>query len=70
MKKIALLLILLVCVSVVVGGCGVNDTHGDRLTRYQRINENYARQFVDDWDTFWLYDHNSHLSEWYPRVAY
>ncbi|MFW6133484.1 MAG: hypothetical protein ACOC8F_06265 [Planctomycetota bacterium] len=70
MKKIALLLILTVCVSVCLTGCGVNDTHSERWKRYQRINEDYAQQAVDDWDHLWLYDRSSRLSEWYPRVAY
>ncbi len=72
MKKITVLLVLAMCVSVFVMGCGpgVNDTARERQVRYERINENNRRQFVDDWDYLWLYERNSMLSQWYPRVAW
>ena len=69
MKKMLLLLAVLVCVTALMSGCGTVDSYNDRVHRYEQINDLQARQFVDDWDYFWLYDRNSYLSEYQPHVG-
>ncbi len=68
MKK--LLIVLVVLSGVLLGGCGLTGgTYNERLRRDQQINDFQARQLVDDWDYFWLYERNSHLTEYHPRVG-
>ena len=44
---------------------GVADTKAERQQRIKDVRNIGWRQFVDDWDTFWLQDRGSRLSE-YP----
>jgi len=70
MKKIAVLLLLCVCLGSVLAGCsGMVDGPGDRWRRHSQITDDHARQFVDDWDYLMLYDHNSRLSEYHTRIG-
>jgi len=70
MKKILLLLAVLVCVTTLMSGCeGMADSYSDRMRRYKHIDDLQTRMLVDDWDYFWLYERNTYLSEWYPRVG-
>ena len=63
------LLMLLVVWALTVGGCGMVDTYRQRENRYLNITGFQARQAVDDWDYFWLYDRPSRLTEWHLREA-
>jgi len=70
MKKILLLLAVLVCITTLMSGCeGMADSYSDRMRRYKHIDDLQTRMLVDDWDYFWLYERNTYLSEWYPRVG-
>ncbi|MHC4981678.1 MAG: hypothetical protein ACYTF6_00730 [Planctomycetota bacterium] len=72
MKKALLLLVVAAFIMSFVSGCqghGVVDTYQDRMLRYRQINDLQARMLVDDWDYLWLYERNTFLSEWYPRVG-
>jgi hypothetical protein len=44
---------------------GVADTSAERQQRIQGVRNIGWRQFVDDWDAFWLQDKDTRLSE-YP----
>jgi hypothetical protein len=44
---------------------GVADTKAERQQRIKDVRSNQWRQFVDDWDAFWLQDKGTRLSE-YP----
>jgi hypothetical protein len=58
---------------VFAGGChstqgkvvGVADTKAERQNRIKEVRNTGWREFVDDWDTFWLQDKSATLSE-YP----
>jgi outer membrane protein assembly factor BamE (lipoprotein component of BamABCDE complex) len=70
MKKALFLLAVMIFVTTLLSGCsGVGDSYSDRLRRGKHINDLQTRMLVDDWDYFWLYEHNTYLSEWYPRVG-
>jgi len=43
----------------------VADTNAERQQRIKDVRNIEWRQFVDDWDVFWLQDKDSRLSE-YP----
>jgi len=70
MKKTLLLLAALVLMTSLMSGCGVINSYDERVHRYQQINDLQARMLVDDWDYFWLYERNTYLCEWYPRVGW
>ena len=44
---------------------GVTDTNSERQQRLKDAHNIGWRQFVDDWDAFWLQDRGTRLSE-YP----
>jgi hypothetical protein len=44
---------------------GVADTKAERQNRIKEVRNIGWRQFVDDWDAFWLQDKDARLSE-YP----
>jgi hypothetical protein len=50
-------------------GCpGLVDTPHERALRYALITDINCKEAVDDWDFFWLYDRQSDMSYWNPRV--
>jgi hypothetical protein len=67
MMKTAILLVLLLAVTLT--GCTVMESPADRGRRYANITEMNLRMMGDDWDTIWLYDHNSRLSRWHPYLG-
>ncbi len=61
MKKLLIAMILL---SSMLVGCTTSETafqHGQRLQLQADIQ---ARQMVEDFDMFWLFDHSSRLTAW------
>lgn len=70
MKQATLLLILFCCAFLL--GCqqaGMVSDETDRDRRIANINDTDDRQFVDDWDEFWLQDANLKLTEWQIYVG-
>lgn len=67
MKSLFVLIVL--CVAVWLGGCGpgLADTEHQRKLRHKHIADVGSRQFVDDWDHFWLMDRPSRLTYWHVR---
>lgn len=67
MKKF--LLILLLVIGPVLAGCsrnsGLVESSDERNQRLAAVSDIHERQLVDDWDEFWLYDENLHLSDWH-----
>jgi hypothetical protein len=68
MMKTAILLVLILAVTLT--GCTVMETPAQRCRRYGNVSELYLRMVGDDWDSIWLYDHNSRLSQWHPYVGF
>lgn len=62
------LLILAALASLLIPVCGCGDgvayTRRERENRYRQIIDNDFRQMTDDFDSFWLMDQKSHLSQW------
>jgi hypothetical protein len=46
----------------------VTDTKSERWARYNLIRDIEDRQFQDDFDTIFLLDRNSYLSQWHAGV--
>ncbi len=70
MKKIAVLLLLSMCLGTVLAGCsGTIDSAADRSRRYWEVTKLQSRQFNDDLDYLLLYERNSRLSEYHARVG-
>ena len=65
----ALLLTLVVMVGAFLSGCGLVDTHKQRMDRYGAIVSYQSRMAVDDWDYLWLMERPTYLSYWYVRYA-
>ena len=68
MKKLLIVLVLLLG-GAMIGCDGMIQTSRERQLRNKQIRDVQYRQLVDDWDTLWLYEHNSRLTEWHPRVG-
>lgn len=54
-----------------ISGCGSGMAYSgaERHDRFERIAERDCKQFVDDWDSFWLQDDDpTRLTKW--RVAH
>ncbi len=67
MKKLLIAMILL---SSVLGGCTISETplqHGQRLWLQGDIQ---SRQMVEDFDMFWLFDHPSRLTMWNEQLGF
>lgn len=63
-----LLLALSVAAVVVLSGCtGMVRTYDERKNVYKEVMDTDSRQFVDDFDAFWLADRQYRLTEWYLR---
>ena len=71
MKHTIVWLLLLACLAgFYVSGCqGTAYSYDERELRFRMINEYNMRQFVDDWDYFWLYDRNVRGTQWHPRIG-
>ncbi len=70
MKKIAILLLLCMCLGTVLAGCaGTVDTGSERCRRYWEITDSQARQFNDDLDYLLLFERNTRLSRYHTRVG-
>jgi hypothetical protein len=61
-------LILLLVLGPVLAGCsnnaGMVNSPEERNRRLSAIYDTNERQFVDDWDEFWLFDQNLKLTQW------
>ena len=70
MKKLAMVVILLA--GTLMCGCGstMTETPPEHSRRIALQNDLQMKMLVEDWDTFWLLDHNSSLSQWHPYVGY
>ena len=64
--KYFLMLAALAALLIPVLGCGdgVAYSRQERANRQKEIIDNDFRQMTDDWDTFWLMDQKTHLSQW------
>lgn len=70
MKKLLIAMILLSSVLAGCIGCTMSENpiqHGQRLRLQGNIQ---ARQMVEDFDMFWLFDRPSHLTMWYEQLGY
>ena len=71
MRRICLLIVLCACFTALLAGCsGVADSGAERYSRAKQINDLQMRMLVDDWDYFWLYDRNTYLTKYHPRVGH
>ena len=65
MKSMLILAALAALLAPVLGcGDGVASTRRERENRYREIIDSDFRQMTDDFDSFWLMDQKSHLSQW------
>ena len=70
MKRIAILLVLCMCLGTILAGCGgVIDTSSERCRRYWEITQHQQRQLNDDIDYLLLYERNSRLTEYHARIG-
>jgi hypothetical protein len=59
---------LSIAVLAATSGCtGMVRTQEERENVYKEVADTDARQFVDDFDAFWLADRQYRLTEWYLR---
>jgi len=63
------LILLILCVAFIIGGCGLTDSTQQRHRRMLQITNLQSRMLMDDWDYVWLYDRNSWLTEYHPRIG-
>ena len=66
MKKLLMAMILL---SIVLVGCTTSEDpiqHGQRLWLQEDVQ---ARQMVEDFDMFWLFDHASRITQWHGQTG-
>ncbi len=72
--SVAIILVALLCaIAVFSSGChtqpgtvvGVADPNAERQNRIKDVRNIGWREFVDDWDAYWLQDRDARLSE-YP----
>jgi len=67
------LLLAIVCVVLAVSvltGCTVTEDVGARKRRISQVNDLQMRMLTEDWDYFWLYERNTSLTQWHPRVGF
>lgn len=67
MKKLWVIAVLMIGGLLV--GCGMVDNYPQRVNRYKNESNYNSRQFVDDFDFFWLADRPLELTEWPVREA-
>ncbi len=67
MKQVSIL--LLVCLAMLLAGCGQVDTPEQRMNRWRNEIDWSLRGAVDDFDLFWLADRPTYLSYWHLREA-
>lgn len=66
MRTIGLIAVLAALLAA--AGCsGMTQSHEDRKNTYSEVLDTNAKQFTDDWDTFWLADRPSRLTPVYTR---
>ena len=66
MKKLLMAMILL---SIVLVGCTTSEDpiqHGQRLWLQEDVQ---ARQMVEDFGMFWLFDHASRITQWHGQTG-
>jgi hypothetical protein len=64
MKKLLIAMIAMIVLSCALVGCTSYETpiqHGQRLWLQEDVQ---SRQMVQDFDSFWLFDHPSRLTLW------
>ncbi len=70
MKKLLVLLVLFVAVSVFMGGCTtMSETAHQREIRYKLVSDLQTKSFVEDWDTIWFADRSMGLTRYHPKVG-
>ncbi|HUT01212.1 MAG TPA: hypothetical protein VM031_02060 [Phycisphaerae bacterium] len=68
MKTFWILLVL--CGMFFLMGCTSAETTEEHGRRLWLTTDLQARNLVEDWDNFWLYDRNCRMSRWYTRMGY
>jgi hypothetical protein len=69
MKKLLIAMIAMILLSSALVGCTINENpiqHGQRLGLQGDIQ---MRELVEDFDSFWLFDHASRLSQWHGQTG-
>ena len=70
MNKLWMVLVLLI-VSGLLAGCQTPvQTASERDQRIIELSRQEVRMWTDDWDYFWLVDHNTRLSPWHVDIGY
>lgn len=64
-----LVVVLLLSLTTLVGCSGLVQNGAERGRRYVNITKLQTKMAVDDWDTIWLYDRSSRLTQWHPSVG-
>ena len=64
------LLLLVLCLGAFLAGCGLVTSEEEHNQQIKGITDLQARQMVDDWDYIWLYERNSRMTYWHPRLGY
>lgn len=67
MRFVAYLGLLVGAVATLTGCHGMVKTYDERLNTYAQVLDADMRQIADDWDTIWLADRQSRLTEWHTR---
>jgi len=67
MKKLLIAMILL---SSVLVGCTISETPVQHSQRLRLQEDVQARQMVEDFDMFWLFDRSSRLSRWNEQLGF
>ena len=69
MKKLFMLLVIAIGMSSLTGCATLVETPVERDRRICNITEINLKGMVSDWDTLWLADRNTLLTEWHPHVG-
>lgn len=68
MKKV--LTIVVICLGMMMAGCStLVNSPDERNRRISQIWDVETRMLVDDWDAFWLVDHNTRTTRYHSRVG-
>ena len=69
MKKLLIAMIAMILLSGALVGCTINENaiqHGERLMLQENVQ---LLQLVEDFDSFWLFDHASRLTQWHGQTG-